>query len=244
MATQSTIEWTEVTWNPVTGCTKISHGCKFCYAERMANRLRAMGMPKYKDGFAVTVHESVLTEPLRWRRPRLVFVNSMSDLFHRSVPSSFIEAVFDVMNRAPQHTFQVLTKRPSRAASLGKRLRWTPNIWMGTSIESSKWLGRLAYLRDTGAQTRFLSLEPLLGPLPDLELDEIDWVIVGGESGPRARPMQAEWVRNIRDNCVRNNVPFFFKQWGGVFKKKTGRILDNRTWDQLPRRTVLKTETE
>ena len=234
MATRSTIEWTEVTWNPVTGCTKISPGCKFCYAERMANRLRAMGMQKYKDGFAVAVHESVLAEPLSWRRPRLVFVNSMSDLFHRSVPSEFIEAVFDVMNRAPQHTFQVLTKRPGRAALLARRLLWTPNIWMGTSVESNRWLGRLEHLRKTGAQTRFLSLEPLLGPLPDLDLHGIDWVIVGGESGPRARPMQADWVREIRDNCLRNNVPFFFKQWGGVFKKRTGRVLDNRTWDQFP----------
>ena len=235
MATRSTIEWTEVTWNPVTGCTKISPGCKFCYAERMSNRLRAMGMQKYKDGFAVSVHESVLAEPLSWRRPRLVFVNSMSDLFHRSVPSEFIEAVFDVMNRAPQHTFQVLTKRPGRAAVLARRLLWTPNIWMGASVESNRWLGRLAHLRKTGAQTKFLSLEPLLGPLPDLDLHGIDWVIVGGESGPRARPMQADWVREIRDDCLRNKVPFFFKQWGGVFKKRTGRVLDDRTWDQLPR---------
>ena len=240
MATRSTIEWTEVTWNPVTGCTKISHGCKFCYAERMANRLRAMGMQKYKDGFAVSVHESVLAEPLRWRQPRLVFVNSMSDLFHRSVPSDFIEAVFEVMNRAPRHTFQVLTKRPGRAAVLGRRLRWTPNIWMGTSIESNRWIGRLTHLRKTGAQTRFLSLEPLLGPLPDLDLHGVDWVIVGGESGPRARPMEADWVREIRDNCVGNNVPFFFKQWGGVVKKRTGRTLDDRTWDEMPRSKTLQ----
>ena len=240
MSTRSTIEWTEVTWNPVTGCTKISHGCKFCYAERMANRLRAMGMQKYKDGFAVSVHESVLAEPLRWRQPRLVFVNSMSDLFHRSVPSDFIEAVFDVMNRAPQHTFQVLTKRPGRAAVLGRRLRWTPNIWMGTSIESNRWIDRLTHLRKIGAQTKFLSLEPLLGPLPDLDLHGVDWVIVGGESGPRARPMEADWVREIRDNCVGNNVPFFFKQWGGVFKKRTGRTLDDRTWDQMPRSKTLQ----
>ena len=240
MATRSTIEWTEVTWNPVTGCTKISHGCKFCYAERMAKRLHAMGMPKYKDGFSVAVHETALTEPLSWRKPRLVFVNSMSDLFHRSVPTDFIESVFDVMNRATQHTFQVLTKRPGRVASLNGRLRWTPNIWLGTSIESTKWLGRLAHLRHTGAQTKFLSVEPLLGPLPDLELSGVDWVIVGGESGPRARPMEADWVREIRDNCLRNKVPFFFKQWGGVFKKRTGRTLDGRTWDQLPSRKILQ----
>ena len=240
MATRSTIEWTEVTWNPVTGCTKISHGCKFCYAERLAMRLRAMGMQKYRDGFSVALHESALAEPLNWRQPRLVFVNSMSDLFHRSVPSDFIEAVFEVMNRAPQHTFQVLTKRPGRAAVLGRRLRWTPNIWMGTSIESNRWIGRLTHLRKIGAQTRFLSLEPLLGPLPDLDLHGVDWVIVGGESGPRARPMEADWVREIRDNCVGNNVPFFFKQWGGVFKKRTGRTLDDRTWDQMPRSKTLQ----
>jgi protein gp37 len=206
----------------------------------MAKRLRAMGMQKYKDGFSVAVHESVLTEPLRWRQPRRVFVNSMSDLFHRSVPTDFLEAVFDVMNRATQHTFQVLTKRPSRAALLKRRFLWTPNIWLGTSVESNRWLGRLAQLRETGAQTKFLSLEPLLGPLPDLELHGIDWVIVGGESGPGARPMQADWVRDIRDKCLQNEVPFFFKQWGGVFKKRTGRTLDNRTWDQMPSQKMLE----
>ncbi|MDD9989175.1 MAG: DUF5131 family protein [Spirochaetaceae bacterium] len=168
MATRSAIEWTEVTWNPVTGCTKISQGCKFCYAERMSRRLHAMGVAKYRNGFAVAVHEASLDEPLKWRQPRLVFVNSMSDLFHKSVPDSFIEGVFDVMNRASQYTFQVLTKRPSRVRVLDDRLEWTPNIWLGTSIESEQWLGRLAHLRETGAQTKFLSLEPLLGPLPDL----------------------------------------------------------------------------
>ena len=189
---RSTIEWTEVTWNPVTGCTKISDGCKYCYAERMANRLQAMGLEKYRDGFAVTVHENTLGEPLTWRKPRLVFVNSMSDLFHDAVPSTFIEAVFKVMNRASQHTFQVLTKRPSRAVVLDNRLSWTPNIWLGTSIESERWLGRIERLRATSARTRFLSLEPLLGPLHGIPLQGIDWVIVGGESGPRARPMEAE----------------------------------------------------
>ncbi len=193
-----------------------------------------MGVEKYRDGFSVAVHDSTLDDPLRWRQPRLVFVNSMSDLFHKSVPSTFIEAVFDVMNRASRHTFQVLTKRPSRVGKLSGRLQWTPNIWLGTSIESEQWTGRLAHLRGTGAQTKFLSLEPLLGLLPDLSLEGIDWVIVGGESGPGARPMEADWVRNIRDNCVSNQVPFFFKQWGGVFKKKTGRTLDGRTWDQMP----------
>ena len=240
MATRSEIEWTEVTWNPVTGCTKISPGCKNCYAERMAKRLRAMGVDKYRKGFSVAVHESILGEPLQWRRPRLVFVNSMSDLFHKSVPSAFIEAVFEVMNRASQHTFQVLTKRPGRVAALEERLRWTPNIWLGTSIESERWLGRLAWLEEIGACTKFLSLEPLLGPLPGIWLKGIDWVIVGGESGSGARPMEADWVREIRDNCLQSDVPFFFKQWGGVFKKRTGHTLDNRTWDQMPRRKVGK----
>ena len=234
MAQRSSIEWTEVTWNPVTGCTKISQGCKFCYAERLSRRLHAMGVEKYRDGFSVAVHDSTLGDPLRWRQPRLVFVNSMSDLFHKSVPSTFIEAVFDVMNRASRHTFQVLTKRPSRVGKLSGRLQWTPNIWLGTSIESEQWLGRMACLKGTGAQTKFLSLEPLLGPLPNLSLAGIDWVIVGGESGPGARPMEATWVRDIRDNCVASQVPFFFKQWGGVFKKRTGRTLDGRTWDQMP----------
>ncbi len=239
MSGRSTIEWTEVTWNPVTGCTKISHGCKFCYAERMSKRLQAMGIDKYQNGFAITTHESTINEPLKWRKPRLVFVNSMSDLFHKSVPSTFIEAVFQVMNRASQHTFQVLTKRPSRVIQMNEKLRWTPNIWLGTSIESERWIGRLEHLKESDAQTKFLSLEPLLAPLPYIQLDGVDWVIVGGESGPRARPIEADWVRDIRDNCLENNVPFFFKQWGGVFKKRTGRTLDNRTWDQMPKQKVV-----
>lgn len=235
MSTRSSIEWTETTWNPVTGCTKISHGCKNCYAERMAKRLRAMGALKYKNGFSVSLHEASLEEPYSWRKPRLVFVNSMSDLFHQSVPVSFIESVFKVMNETPHHTYQVLTKRPARVAQLGRRLRWPSNVWLGASIESERWLERLAPLKATGAQTRFLSLEPLLGPLPKLDLSGIDWVIVGGESGPGAREMKAEWVREIRDACVAADVPFFFKQWGGVFKKRTGRRLDSRTWSQVPK---------
>ena len=195
-----------------------------------------MGVDKYREGFSITVHESALEHPLKWRKPRLVFVNSMSDLFHKSVPTTFIESVFETMNQASQHTFQVLTKRPSRAAQIGGRLNWTSNIWLGTSIESEKWLGRLAPLKDTGARTKFLSLEPLLGPLSVIPLEGIDWVIVGGESGPGARPMQPNWVREIRDNCLQHRVPFFFKQWGGVFKKKTGRTLDKRIWDQMPER--------
>lgn len=234
MSTRSGIEWTETTWNPVTGCSKISPGCAHCYAERMASRLQAMGVGKYRRGFDVAVHQTALDEPLRWRQPRLVFVNSMSDLFHASVPAPFIEAVFEVMNRAGRHTFQVLTKRPDRVRQLEGRVRWTPNIWLGVSIESERWLGRRALLAETGARTRFLSLEPLLGPLPGLDLGGIDWVIAGGESGPCARPIEAAWVRAIRDVCVHENVPFFFKQWGGVFKKRTGRTLDGRTWDQMP----------
>ncbi|MCE2405699.1 MAG: phage Gp37/Gp68 family protein [Dehalococcoidia bacterium] len=234
MSTLSKIEWTETTWNPVTGCTKISHGCKLCYAERMSKRLQAMGMEKYKQGFKVVVHESVLHEPLRWNVPRIVFVNSMSDLFHKSVPSTYVQSVFEVMNQASQHTFQVLTKRPGRVNRLDASLDWTENIWLGTSIESERWLQRLNQLKATSARTKFLSLEPLLGPLPDINLSGIDWVIVGGESGPGARPMNADWVRDIRDNCLGNSVPFFFKQWGGVFKKRTGRVLDGRTWDETP----------
>ena len=234
MSTRSSIEWTETTWNPVTGCSKISQGCTHCYAERMATRLQAMGVSRYRNGFDVAVHHDALAEPLQWRQPRLVFVNSMSDLFHPSVPVSFVEEVFRVMNRAARHTFQVLTKRPDRVQLLGDRVSWTPNIWLGVSIESEHWLSRRALLVDTDARTKFLSLEPLLGPLPDLELTGIDWVIAGGESGPGARPMQPAWVRDIRDACVRSGVPFFFKQWGGVFKKRTGRVLDGRTWDQMP----------
>ncbi len=234
MSAHSKIEWTEMTWNPVTGCTKISDGCKHCYAERMSGRLKAMGVEKYRNGFDIAIHESALEEPLRWKTPRLVFVNSMSDLLHQSVPSAFIESVFEIMNQASQHTFQVLTKRPSRVAMLDGRLNWTPNIWLGTSIESERWLGRLALIQETGAQTKFLSLEPLLGPLPNIDLAGIDWVIVGGESGPGARPMEADWVRDIRDSCLDSETPFFFKQWGGVFKKRTGRELDGRTWDQMP----------
>ncbi len=234
MSTQSSIEWTETTWNPVTGCTKISDGCKHCYAERMATRLQAMGVEKYRNGFDLTVHESVLEEPLRWKKPRIVFVNSMSDLFHEAVPAVFIESVFRVMNRASQHTFQVLTKRPARVLELDPKLTWTPNIWLGTSIESKERIDRLAKLKESSALTKFLSLEPLLGPLPGLDLAGVDWVIVGGESGPGARPMKADWVREIRDNCLQSRVPFFFKQWGGVFKKQMGRVLDKRTWDQMP----------
>ena len=236
MAADSKIEWTEMTWNPVTGCSKISEGCKHCYAERMSARLRSMGVEKYKRGFQVAQHNAVLEQPLRWRKPRLVFVNSMSDLFHEAVDSDFIQAVFRMMNRSPQHTFQVLTKRPGRALRLDSELHWTSNIWLGVSIESARWLSRLETLRLTSARTKVLSLEPLLGPLSDLDLSGVDWVIAGGESGPGARPVHPNWVREIRDSCVAGRVPFFFKQWGGVNKKRTGRLLDGRTWDEMPGR--------
>jgi len=230
----SSIEWTETTWNPVTGCTKVSSGCKNCYAERMAHRLQAMGLEKYKNGFDVTTHPSVIDEPLTWKKPRLVFVNSMSDLFHEEVDTGFIKRVFDTMNDANCHTFQILTKRPDRVLEMDQHLTWTPNIWLGVSIETARWQYRLDVLKQTGALLKFLSLEPLLGPLSQIQLDGIGWVIVGGESGPGARQMHPDWVREIRDNCLLNKTPFFFKQWGGVFKKRTGRTLDGRTWDEMP----------
>lgn len=234
MAQGSGIEWTESTWNPVTGCTKISPGCKHCYAERMAERLRAMGQANYANGFELTVQPHMLELPLTWKKPQVIFVNSMSDLFHKDVPLAYVRRVFDVMKRAHWHRFQVLTKRASRLAELSPKLDWAPNIWMGVSVESDKYRGRIADLRSTGAQTKFLSLEPLLGPLHDLDLREINWVIVGGESGPRARPMAREWVTDFRDQCGRAAVPFFFKQWGGKNKKQAGRLLDGRTWDEMP----------
>lgn len=238
MADRSGIEWTESTWNPITGCTKISPGCKHCYAERMALRLQAMGQPNYANGFEVTLHEHVLEIPLSWKKPRVIFVNSMSDLFHKDVPLDFIQRVFDVMKRAEQHQFQVLTKRAERLSELSPQLEWLPNIWMGVSVETEKYMYRIDHLRETGARIKFLSLEPLLGPLPNLNLHGIDWVITGGESGPGARPIDPAWVRDIRDQCLAAQVPFFFKQWGGINKKKAGRKLDGRTWDQMPESSV------
>lgn len=234
MAIGSKIEWTDATWNPVTGCNKVSPGCKLCYAERMAKRLKATGMVKYRNGFTVTLHPGVLDTPLKWRKPRTIFVNSMSDLFHFQVPDQFIHDVFDAMGRANWHRYQVLTKRPERAAALSAELPWPQQIWLGVSVESERYLHRVDLLRECGAATKFLSLEPLLGPLPDLNLDGIDWVIVGGESGPGARQMETEWARDIRDQCIESEVPFYFKQWGGVFKKRHGRELDGRTWDEMP----------
>ena len=244
MATASSIEWTETTWNPVRGCTRLSPGCQACYAERMAHRFSGPGGPyegltrtsrtgpKWTGKLALV--DEALTEPLRWRRPRLVFVNSMSDLFHDAVPLAFIEQVFATMQRASQHTFQILTKRADRLAEMAPRLSWPRNVWMGVSVESADYLWRIDRLREVPATVRFLSLEPLLGPLPSLSLDGIHWVIVGGESGPGARPMEASWVREIRRACRRDDVPFFFKQWGGVRKKAQGRSLDGRIYDEMP----------
>ncbi len=237
MAQDSAIEWTDATWNPVTGCTKISPGCKFCYAERMAKRLRAMKQERYRNGFRVTLQPDVIEAPLRWKRPRVIFVNSMSDLFHKDVPLAHIERCFVVMQAAVQHTFQILTKRPERVAELASSLPWSANIWMGTSVENSDYACRVEALQRVPARVRFLSVEPLLGPIPQLPLAGIHWVIVGGESGPGARPMNADWVREIRDRCLEFDVPFFFKQWGGVHKGRTGRLLDGRTWDDMPPRS-------
>ena len=234
MAQASSIEWTEATWNPVTGCTKISPGCAHCYAERMAKRLKAMGQKRYRNGFKLTLHPDVVEVPLRWKRPRTVFVNSMSDLFHEDVPVEFIANCFAAMEQASQHTFQILTKRPERAAELAHDLPWPDNVWMGTSVESARYTARVSHLITIPARVRFLSLEPLLGPIPSLPLDGIGWVIVGGESGPKARPMSTQWVFEIRDRCLSRGVPFFFKQWGGVHKSRMGRELEDRTWDEMP----------
>jgi protein gp37 len=235
MGSKSSIEWTEYTWNPVTGCTKISPGCLNCYAERMAKRLQAMGQPNYREGFKVTVHKNVLKAPFGWRKPSMVFVNSMSDLFHKEVPVFFIKKTFEIMRRLPQHKFQILTKRAERLAELGRLLPWPENVWMGVSAENRDYIQRIDILRQTEAFVKFLSIEPLLGPIPDLDLTGIDWVIVGGESGPRARPMKAEWVTDIRDQCLDAGVAFFFKQWGGANKKRTGRTLEGRIWDEMPK---------
>jgi protein gp37 len=234
MAQGSGIEWTEATWNPVTGCTKVSPGCKFCYAERMAERLQAMGQANYRDGFRLTLQPHMLELPLHWKKPKTIFVNSMSDLFHRDIPLDYLLQVFDVMRRAHWHSFQVLTKRSDRLAQLAPSIEWTPNVWMGVSVESDAYRFRIDDLRETKAAVKFLSLEPLLGPLPRLDLHGIDWAIVGGESGPLARPMEAAWVIDLRDQCRAAKVRFFFKQWGGKNKKRAGRLLEGRTWDQMP----------
>jgi protein gp37 len=234
MAVASHIEWTEATWNPITGCDKVSQGCKHCYAERLARRLQAMGAENYQNGFEVTLHPKMLSLPISWKKPRRIFVNSMSDIFHPDVPTDFILRMWETMLLAPHHQYQILTKRPERLKELDSLVVWTPQIWMGVSVESDRHVDRIGQLRNCGAAVKFLSLEPLLGPLPNLRLNGIDWVIVGGESGPKARPMSSEWVMDIRDQCTSQSVSFFFKQWGGVNKKRTGRTLDGRTWDEMP----------
>lgn len=234
MADNSTIEWTEATWNPVTGCTKISPGCDNCYAERMSRRLHAMGNPSYRNGFDLTLQPQILDRPLEWKKSKVIFVNSMSDLFHRDVPLEYIEKVFDVMRRAHWHQFQVLTKRGSRLSRLSSKIDWPPNVWMGVSVENKEHEFRIDYLRNTSAAIKFLSLEPLVGPIPNMNLDAIDWVIVGGESGPGSRVMDKKWVVDIQKQCRKENVAFFFKQWGGFNKKKAGRLLNGRTWDEMP----------
>lgn len=233
---QSSIEWTEMTWNPTTGCDKISAGCKFCYAEVMSKRLQAMGVEKYRNNFEITIHEEELLTPYNWRKPKVVFVNSMSDLFHKEVPIDFIRKVFKVMKDNPQHIFQVLTKRADilRYYDSEGWLEWTDNIWMGVSVENDKVTNRIDLLRETGAKVKFLSCEPLIGSLPNMNLKGINWVIVGGESGYKSRPMQSEWVTDIKNQCLSAGVAFFFKQWGGVNKKKTGRLLEGKTWDAMP----------
>jgi protein gp37 len=231
---QSSIEWTEMTWNPTTGCNKVSAGCKFCYAEVMTKRLEAMGIKKYKDGFEVRTHEDALCIPYSWKGSKVVFVNSMSDLFHPEVPLEFIQKVFEVMNNTLQHTYQVLTKRAERLYELHHKLSWTGNIWMGVSVEDERVTSRIDFLRETNAKTKFISCEPLIGPLKNLNLQNINWVIVGGESGRKARPMNELWVWEIKQQCQEQEAAFFFKQWGGINKKKAGRELAGRTYDEMP----------
>ncbi len=230
----SKIEWTEKTWNCITGCDRFSAGCIHCYAALMSRRLKAMGQEKYANGFELTTHEDQIEKPLEWKKTKRIFVNSMSDTFHEDVPEEFIYRIFDTMNRADWHQFQVLTKRSERLLALDSDLNWEENIWMGVTVERANYIDRIDHLRATGAHTKFLSLEPLLGPMPDLNLDGIDWVIVGGESGPGARSMREEWALAIRDQCMDKGVAFFFKQWGGFNKKKNGRLLEGRTWDEYP----------
>ncbi|MFZ4464265.1 MAG: DUF5131 family protein [Bacteroidales bacterium] len=230
------IEWTENTWNPITGCTKISLGCKFCYAEVMTRRLKAMGQEKYKNGFALTLHPDTLNEPYTWKRPKLVFVNSMSDMFHQNIPVEYIQKVFKVIKENPQHTFQVLTKRADLLRYYDSEgwLEWPHNLWMGVTVENAELMHRIDCLRKTGARVKFLSCEPLLSPLPDMDLSNIDWVIVGGESGRTPRPMKEEWALDIKEQCAHAGVAFYFKQWGGTNKKKAGKILDGKVYNAMP----------
>ena len=241
---RSGIEWTESTWNPVTGCTKMSAGCKYCYAERMVLRLKAMGVARYQNGFKLTLHEDVLDAPKKWRSPRVIFVNSMSDLFHKAVPFAFIQRVFASMRDCPQHTFQILTKRSGRLARIAHKLEWPHSVWMGVSVEDHRVVHRIHDLTHVPAQVRFLSCEPLIGPLDNLPLRDIHWVIVGGESGPGAREMHEDWVYSIHQQCKTSKVPFFFKQWGGVRKDLTGRELKGRTYDEMPEAFLASEQAE
>lgn len=244
MAQSSKIEWTEATWNPTTGCSKISTGCKNCYAEGLAQRLQAMGQPNYRNGFELTIHEHMLELPLKWKKPRVIFVNSMSDLFHEDIPLEYIQKIFEIMHEASWHTFQILTKRSERLFELNSKLDWSPNIWMGVSVENENYTFRIDHLRQTNARIKFLSVEPLLGKLPHLHLTKIDWVIVGGESGSHARKIKEEWITDIRNQCSKQGVPFFFKQWGAWgpdgkkrSKKANGRTLSGKLWDEMPELT-------
>ncbi len=234
MGINSKIEWTQMTWNPVTGCSKVSQGCKHCYAERLAMRLQNMGVQRYQNGFSVTLHEQAVALPMRWKHPRIIFVNSMSDMFHEKVPFEFIKRIFHTMERCPQHIFQILTKRSNRLRQLANELTWPTNVWMGVSVEDSRVLYRIKDLQKVPAHIRFLSCEPLIGEINGLPLEGIKWVIVGGESGPKARPMKKEWVLSILQQCREADVPFFFKQWGGIRKDLTGRELNGRTYDEIP----------
>lgn len=235
MTSKSAIEWTDSTWNPVTGCNKISPGCKNCYAERMARRLKAMGQANYVNGFELTLHEHMLNHPLEIKKPSVIFVNSMSDLFHEDIPFEFIQRVFAIMREANWHQFQVLTKRSERLTEVSSEIDWPKNVWMGVSVENERHKFRINHLGRTDASIKFLSLEPLLGPIPEMDLSSIDWVITGGESGPKSRPVRIEWFLDIKNQCKKAGIPFFFKQWGGVNKKKSGRLLQGRTWDEMPR---------
>lgn len=239
MSEKSAIEWTDSTWNPVTGCTKVSPGCKYCYAETFAERWRGIPGHPYEQGFDLKIWPERLAQPLTWKKPRNVFVNSMSDLFHERVPISYIKKVFQVMGKASWHNFQILTKRAERLSKIAPQLNWPPNVWMGVSVETPGYLWRVDELRNVGAAVRFLSIEPLLEPIGVMNLNRIDWVIVGGESGPGARPMEPTWVEDIRDQCIENKVPFFFKQWGGFQKKKNGRLLNGQTWDEMPKQHLV-----
>ncbi len=234
MAIKSRIEWTESSWNPITGCNKISEGCLNCYAESLAERLKAMGQPKYANGFKLTLHPDELETPLKWKKPKIIFVCSMSDIFHKDVPDEFIIQIFETMNKASWHIFQVLTKRAERIEKIKDKVKWSNNIWLGVSVENERNIWRIEYLANSPAKVKFLSLEPLLSDIPNLSLKNIDWVIVGGESGINARPMEKQWVINIKNQCEKAGVPFFFKQWGGINKKKTGRLLDGKTYDEMP----------